>query len=148
MADKERAKCYDCGRLFYSRKQLVQHSQDRHPKMNNSGMMMKPLKKPLKLAKKLITIVGVVATIVGIGVYAAMTPHALFPAVRAIDGIQCNSMEQSAFHVHSHLDVIINGVYFLVPSQVGIPGNCFYWLNNMMNQAKCILRHPCLQTLH
>jgi hypothetical protein len=38
-------------------------------------------------------------------------------------------MEQSAFHVHSHLDIIINGVYFLVPSQVGIPGNCFYWLH-------------------
>ncbi|HXX98599.1 MAG TPA: hypothetical protein VEL11_15970, partial [Candidatus Bathyarchaeia archaeon] len=109
MADKERTKCYDCGRSFYSRKQLVQHSQDRHPKVNNSAMM-KPLKKPLKLPKKLITIVGVVATIMGIGVYAAMTPHALFPAVRAIDGIQCNSMEQSAFHVHSHLDIIINGV--------------------------------------
>lgn len=63
--------------------------------MNNSGMKMKPLKKPLKIAKKLITIVGVVATIVGIGVYAAMKPHALFQAVRAIDGIQCNSMEQT-----------------------------------------------------
>jgi hypothetical protein len=91
--------------------------------MNNSGMMKKPLKKPLKLAKKLIAIVGVVATIVGIGVYAAMTPHALFPAVRAIDGIQCNSIVQSAFHVHSHLDVIIHGVYFRVPSEVGIPGD-------------------------
>ena len=144
MADKERAKCYDCGRLFYSRKQLVQHSQDRHPKMNNSGMMMKPLKKPLKIAKKLITIVGVVATIVGIGVYAAMTPHALFPAVRAIDGIQCNSMEQSAFHVHSHLDIIINGVYFLVPSQIGIPGNCFYWLHTHDESGKIHIEAPML----
>ena len=93
MADKEIAKCYDCGKSFYSRKQLVQHRQDRHAKVNNSGMMMKPVKKPLKLPKKLITIVSIVVTIVGIGIYAAMTPHALFPAVRAIDGIQCNSME-------------------------------------------------------
>jgi hypothetical protein len=61
MAAKEGAKCYDCGKSFYSRKQLVQHSQDRHTKVNNSGMMMKPFKKPLKLPKKLITIVGVVA---------------------------------------------------------------------------------------
>ena len=128
MADKERAKCYDCGKSFYSRKQLVQHSQDRHTKVNDSDMM-KLVKKPLKLPKKFIAIVGIVATIVGIGIYAAMTPHALLPAVRAIDGIGCNSMEQFAFHVHSHLDIIINGVYFLVPSQTGIPGNCFYWLH-------------------
>src|ERR1700751_167201 len=104
MADKERAKCYDCGKSFYTRKQLVQHCQDSHTKVNNSRMMMKPLKKPLRFPKKLIIIVGIVATIAGIGIYAAMTPHALFQAVRAIDGIQCNSMEQSAFHVHSHLD--------------------------------------------
>jgi hypothetical protein len=140
MADKERAKCYDCGRSFYSRRQLVQHSQDRHTKVNKSAT----LKKPLKLPKKLITIVGVVATIVGIGIYAAMTPHALFQAVRAIDGIQCNSMEQSAFHVHSHLDIIINGVYFLVPSQVGIPGNCFYWLHTHDESGKIHIEAPML----
>ena len=140
MADKERAKCYDCGRSFYSRRQLVQHSQDRHTKVNNNAT----LKKPLKLPKKLITIVGVVATIVGIGIYAAMTPHALFPAVRAIDRIQCNSMEQSAFHVHSHLDIIINGVYFLVPSQVGIPGNCFYWLHTHDESGKIHIEAPML----
>jgi hypothetical protein len=144
MADKERAKCYDCGKSFYSRKQLVQHSQDRHTKVNNSGVMMKPLKKPLKLPKKLISVVGIVATIVGIGIYAAMTPHALFPAVRAIDGIQCNSMEQSAFHVHSHLDIIINGVYFLVPSQTGIPGNCFYWLHTHDESGKIHIEAPML----
>ncbi len=38
-------------------------------------------------------------------------------------------MEQLAFHVHSHLDIIINGAYFLLPSQIGIPSNCFYWLH-------------------
>ena len=69
----------------------MQHSQDRHTKLNNTGM--KPVNKPLKLPKKLIAIVGIVATVAGIGIYAAMTPHALFPAVRAIDGVQCNSME-------------------------------------------------------
>jgi len=144
MADKERAKCYDCGKLFYSRKQLLQHSQDRHTKVNNSGMMM-PFKKPLKAPKKLIAIVAIVATIVGIGVYAAMTPHALFPAVRAIDGILCNSMEQSAFHVHSHLDIIINGVNFLVPSQVGIPGSCFYWLHTHDESGKIHIEAPMLR---
>ncbi|MGA8081736.1 MAG: hypothetical protein WB988_07725, partial [Candidatus Nitrosopolaris sp.] len=89
MAEKERIKCYDCGKLFYSRKQLEQHSQDTHRKVNNSGIM-KHVKKPLKLPKKLITIVGIVAIIAGVGVYAAMTPHAILPGVRAIDSIGCN----------------------------------------------------------
>jgi hypothetical protein len=144
MAEKERVKCYDCGKLFYSRKQLEQHSQDRHRNVNNSGMM-KSVKKPLKFPKKLITIVGIVAIIVGIGVYAAMTPHALLPGVRAIDGIGCNSMEQSAFHVHSHLDIIINGVYFLVPSQIGIPSNCFYWLHTHDESGKIHIEAPMLR---
>jgi hypothetical protein len=144
MAEKERIKCYDCGKVFYSRKQLEQHSQDRHRKVNNSEMM-KPIKKPFKLPKKLITIVGIIAIIVGVGVYAAMTPHALLPSVRAIDGIGCNSMEQFAFHVHSHLDIIINGVYFLVPSQIGIPGNCFYWLHTHDESGKIHIEAPMLR---
>ena len=144
MAEKERIKCYDCGKVFYSRKQLEQHSQDRHRKVNNSEMM-KPIKKPFKLPKKLITIVGIIAIIAGVGVYAAMTPHALFQGVRAIDGIGCNSMEQSAFHVHSHLDIIINGVYFLVPSQIGIPSSCFYWLHTHDESGKKHIEAPMLR---
>ncbi len=144
MAEKEKVKCHDCGKFFYSRRQLEQHSQDRHRSVNNSGMM-KPVKKPLKVPKKLITIVGIVAIIVGIGVYVAVTPHVLLHSVRAIDGIGCNSMEQSAFHVHSHLDIIINGVYFLVPSQVGIPSNCFYWLHTHDESGKIHIEAPMLR---
>src|SRR5215831_20197521 len=142
MAEKERVKCYDCGKSFYSRKQLEQHTRDTH---NAKSSMMKPVKKPFKLPKKLIAIGGIVATIAGIGIYVAMTPHALFPTVRAIDGIQCNSMEQATFHVHSHLDVFINGRYFEVPSQIGIPGNCFYWLHTHDNSGKIHIEAPMLR---
>ena len=31
-----------------------------------------------------------------------------------IDGLQCNEAEQLLFHIHAHLDVIIDGQYFLV----------------------------------
>jgi|GEM_PF-2032138 hypothetical protein len=31
-----------------------------------------------------------------------------------IDGIQCNEAEQFLFHIHAHLDIIIDGQYFLV----------------------------------
>ena len=139
MAEKERVKCYDCGKSFYSRKQLEQHTQDTHI---TKSSMMKPVKKPFKLPKKLIVIGGIVAIIVGIGIYAAMTPH---PGVRAIDGIGCNPMEQAAFHVHSHLDIIINGVNFLVPSQIGIPSNCFYWLHTHDESGKIHIEAPMLR---
>ncbi|MGC1931218.1 MAG: hypothetical protein WA667_19790, partial [Candidatus Nitrosopolaris sp.] len=84
--------------------------------MNKNGMM-KPVKKSFKLSKKLIAIIGagvLIAIIGGIGRYSTMAPHASFPAVSTIDGIGCNSMEQSVFHIHAHMDIIINGVYFLV----------------------------------
>ncbi len=145
MENKERVTCDVCGKSFYSRKQLEQHSQARHSTVSKIGMM-KPVKKPLKLPKTLITFVGIIAIIVGIVIYAAITPHVAIPAIRAIDGIQCNPMENSAFHVHSHLDIIINGVYFLVPSQIGIPsGKCFYWLHTHDESGKIHIEAPMLR---
>jgi hypothetical protein len=127
MVDKEGAKCDVCGKSFYSRKQLEQHAQDAHRTVNKNDMI-KAAKKPFKIPNKLISIIAacvLIAIIGSIAVYYARE-HA---AALTIDGIACNSMEQFAMHIHAHLDIIINGVYFLVPSQVGIPGNCFYWLH-------------------
>jgi hypothetical protein len=39
-------------------------------------------------------------------------------------------MEQAAFHIHTHLDILINGKSYTIPPQIGIiPGKCFYWLH-------------------
>lgn len=58
----------------------------------------------------------------------------------AIDMISCDS-GQSAYHVHVHLSLFINGVQIALPEGIGIPnpqelrpglvnnGNCFYWLH-------------------
>jgi hypothetical protein len=131
MEYKERIKCDICRKSFYSRKQLDQHTKDTHSTVDKKGM--KPVKKSFKLNNKLIILIGVgvlAAIIAGIGLYYAMAPHTLLPASGStIDGIGCNPMEQAVFHVHAHLNIIINGLYFLVPSQIGIPGNCFYWLH-------------------
>jgi hypothetical protein len=132
MVDKEKVKCDVCGKSFYSRKQLEQHTLDAHSMANKNGMM-KTVKKPFKLSSKLIAVIAacvVIAIIGGTAIYYARASHALFPAaLLTIDGIQCNVVEQLLFHIHAHLDIIINGVYFLVPSQIGIPGNCFFWLH-------------------
>jgi hypothetical protein len=123
MADQEKAKCNVCGKSFYSRKQLEQHA---HSTVNKNDMI-KAVKKPFKISKLIAVIAAclLIAIIGSISIYYAME-HA---AALTIDGIRCNSMEQFAMHIHAHLDIIINGVYFLVQSQIGIPSSCFYWLH-------------------
>lgn len=46
-----------------------------------------------------------------------------------VGGIQCQSNEQSLFHIHAHLAIFIDGTPRQVPQGVGIPGSCLYWLH-------------------
>jgi hypothetical protein len=61
-----------------------------------------------------------------------------------VDGISCQTSEQTIFHIHAHLTIFVNGASRQVPAAVGIPGaqaqntpsgpfigsgTCFYWLH-------------------
>lgn len=61
-----------------------------------------------------------------------------------IDGISCQSSEQTLFHIHAHLAVFVNGQARQIPAGIGIPGaqaqntsrgpfvsggTCLYWLH-------------------
>jgi hypothetical protein len=63
---------------------------------------------------------------------------------QAIDGISCQTNEQTVFHIHTHLTIFVNGQQRQVPAGIGIPnavaqqsqqgpfvdsGTCFYWLH-------------------
>jgi hypothetical protein len=63
---------------------------------------------------------------------------------RSVDGISCQSSEQTLFHIHAHLTIFVNGVARQLPAAIGIPGaqaqntprgpfiasgTCFYWLH-------------------
>ena len=65
-------------------------------------------------------------------------------AGQPVDGISCQTSEQTLFHIHAHLTVFVNGSPRQVPAGIGIPGarvqstpdgplvgtgNCFYWLH-------------------
>jgi hypothetical protein len=65
-------------------------------------------------------------------------------AGQAIDGIGCQTSEQTVFHIHTHLTIFVNGQQRQVPAGIGIPGavaqqtqagpfvdsgSCFYWLH-------------------
>ena len=53
------------------------------------------------------------------------------PTAMAISGIECNRSEQLSYHIHSHLDVFVNGVQQQIPSNIGILSSpsCLYWLH-------------------
>jgi hypothetical protein len=61
-----------------------------------------------------------------------------------VDGIECGPTEQLAYHIHSHLQVYVNGKPRALPGGIGIPGSlvqqssegpvaaggsCIYWLH-------------------
>ena len=61
-----------------------------------------------------------------------------------IDGIGCSTSEQTVYHIHIHLTIVVNGTPRQVPAAIGIPGaqaqntpqgpfissgSCFYWLH-------------------
>jgi hypothetical protein len=63
---------------------------------------------------------------------------------QTIDGIGCQTSEQTVFHIHTHLTIFVNGQPRQVPAAIGIPGavaeqtkagpfigsgTCFYWLH-------------------
>ena len=65
-------------------------------------------------------------------------------AGQSIDGISCETSEQTVFHIHTHLTVFVDGAQRQVPAGIGIPdaaseqtakgpfvasGKCFYFLH-------------------
>jgi hypothetical protein len=51
--------------------------------------------------------------------------------VMAISGVECHKGEQTSYHVHSHLDVFVDGQKQEVPAKIGILSSpsCFFWLH-------------------
>jgi hypothetical protein len=76
---------------------------------------------------------------------------------QTIDGIQCQTNEQTVVHVHTHLTVFVNGQARVIPYGIGIPGdqatqtaegpfvsagNCFYWLHAHANDGVIHVESP------
>ncbi|MGZ4032946.1 MAG: hypothetical protein ACXVDJ_09940 [Tumebacillaceae bacterium] len=67
-----------------------------------------------------------------------------------IDGMTCDSMEGSVFHIHSHLAILNNGENVEVPANIGIyPNNvpsCLYWLHTHDNTGELHMEAPKTRT--
>ena len=62
---------------------------------------------------------------------ALATLTAAMPTGQAVDGIRCEQMEGSVFHIHQHLALYDRGHAIGVPSDVGRPvlASCLYWIH-------------------
>lgn len=84
-----------------------------------------------------IAVVVAVAAIVGVLAWTSrpdpIEPQANFgnngATGKPVDGIKCSTQESAAFHIHAHLDIFKNGRKVAVPQDIGIPGQCLYWLH-------------------
>ena len=78
-----------------------------------------------------------------------------------VDGISCESTEQTLFHIHAHLTVFVNGSARQIPAAIGIPGaqaeqtpegpfiasgTCFYWLHTHAADGVIHIESPVQRT--
>ena len=82
-----------------------------------------------------------------IGIAAASIAGAIFyqpPTAMAISGIDCDRSEQLNYHIHSHLDIFVNGVQQQIPSDVGILSSpsCLYWLHTHSDDGTLHVEAP------
>ncbi len=57
--------------------------------------------------------------------------HIVNPNYPPVDNVYCDQQEQTAFHIHAHLTMYINGQALALPAQIGIAKDqsCLYWLH-------------------
>jgi hypothetical protein len=82
-------------------------------------------------------------------------------AGQAINGISCDTSEQTLFHIHTHLTIFVNGQQRSVPAGIGIPGavstqsstgpfvnsgTCFYWLHTHAADGIVHIESPVTRT--
>jgi hypothetical protein len=76
---------------------------------------------------------------------------------QTVDGIQCQTDEQTVTHVHTHLTIFVDGKPKIIPYGIGIPGfsaestpdgpfvdtgSCFYWLHTHANDGIIHIESP------
>ena len=74
--------------------------------------------------KKYLALLLAVAVVAGGAGYLLSHPLTL-----PIEGIACEAMEPTGFHIHVHLELWKNGAPVPIRAGIGVVGGCFYWLH-------------------
>jgi hypothetical protein len=77
-------------------------------------------------------------------IQATLSINSAYPP---INGVSCDA-GQSAYHIHAHLTIYINGKRVTIPRNIGIAsdGSCFYWMHTHTDDG--IIHIEALQKLH
>lgn len=122
MADTE-TKCHICGKVFENSTKLNQHKLDSHKSGN--AKVVKKLSNSSRY--KATGIAAAIAVVIVLAVYFSESQPS---SSNVIQGVQCDPVEGTTFHIHAHLDVLVDGKYVTVPAGIGIkPNECLYWLH-------------------
>jgi hypothetical protein len=85
-----------------------------------------------------------------------LAPASTAATGHTVDGIQCQSSEQVAYHIHAHLAVYVNGSSRPIPLGIGIvtpqvqggfaqASKCYYWLHTHVQDGVIHIESPTKQ---
>ena len=75
---------------------------------------------------------------------ATPTEQVVNAAYPPVDGIYCDALEQTAYHIHAHVTIYINGKQVPIPQSIGIASDqsCFYWLHTHTDDGVVHIEFP------
>ena len=74
----------------------------------------------------------------------ASTEQVVNAAYPPIDGIYCDALEQTAYHIHAHLTIYMSSKQVAIPQGIGIASDqsCFYWLHTHTSDGVIHIEFP------
>jgi hypothetical protein len=75
---------------------------------------------------------------------ATPTEQIVNSAYPPVDSIYCDALEQTAYHIHAHLTIYIDGKAVPVPQGIGIASDqsCLYWLHTHTSDGVIHIEFP------
>ena len=121
MTDTEK-KCDICGNEFENSDKLELHKKESHKEKSREKHQVSKSSR-----YKATAIAAGIAVAIIMVVYFSDSTTA---PVGTIQGVECDPSEGTVFHVHAHLDLIVDSKPITIPAGIGIkPNECLYWLH-------------------
>jgi len=115
-------KCNICGNKFENSDKLEQHKKESHKE--------KSREKPQVSKSSRYKATGIAAAIAVAVIIVVYFSDGTTTPVGTIQGVECDPSEGTIFHVHAHLDLIVDSKSVTIPAGIGIkPNECLYWLH-------------------
>ena len=114
-------KCNICGDKFENSDKLEQHKKElHHERFKEKPSVSKSSR------YKATGIAAVIAVAIILTVYFSDNTI----PIGTVQGVECDPVEGTVFHVHAHLDLIVDSQPVTIPAGIGIkPNECLYWLH-------------------